>query len=69
LKCGLEFFAPDKVVFASDAPFGPAEGRYFIEQNLAALEALDLSEERFRKIAFENATKLLGIQEGEVCGD
>jgi aminocarboxymuconate-semialdehyde decarboxylase len=59
LRCGLDFFGPDHVVFASDCPFDPEEGPMFIREGLRSIEALDLSVEDARKIYFGNAFKLL----------
>jgi len=59
LRCGLDFFGPDHVVFASDCPFDPEEGPMFIREGLRSIEALDLSAEDARKIYFGNAFKLL----------
>ena len=59
LRCGLDFFGPDHVVFASDCPFDPEEGPMFIREGLRSIEALDLSEQDARKIYFGNAFKLL----------
>jgi len=63
LRCGLDFFGPDHVVFASDCPFDPEEGPMFIREGLRSIEALDLSVEDARKIYFGNAFKLLRRKE------
>jgi aminocarboxymuconate-semialdehyde decarboxylase len=56
LKCGLEFFGTDRVVFATDTPHGP------IAPTIAAIERLELPAEERRKIMSENAAKLLKLQ-------
>jgi aminocarboxymuconate-semialdehyde decarboxylase len=53
LACGLEFFGPDRVVFATDAPLGP------IAPTIKAIEALDLDVDARRKLFAGNAHKLL----------
>jgi aminocarboxymuconate-semialdehyde decarboxylase len=62
LRCGLEFFGADRVVFASDCPFDPEGGPMFIREGIRSVEALGLSETDRRKIYFENARKLLAAQ-------
>ena len=53
IRCGLEFFGADKVVFASDAPLGP------IAETIAKVESLDLPESDLHKIFHGNAERLL----------
>jgi hypothetical protein len=43
LRCGLDFFGPDHVVFASDCPFDPEEGPMFIREGIRSIEDLNLS--------------------------
>jgi aminocarboxymuconate-semialdehyde decarboxylase len=62
LRCGLDFFGPDHVVFASDCPFDPEEGPMFIREGIRSVEDLDLHEQDARKIYFGNAAKLLGLR-------
>ena len=61
LRCGLDFFGADKVVFASDCPFDPEEGPMFIREGIRSIESLQLAEHDKRKIYFGNAIGLLGI--------
>ena len=61
LRCGLDFFGADKVVFASDCPFDPEEGPMFIREGIRSIEALQLPEGDKRKIYFGNAIGLLGF--------
>jgi aminocarboxymuconate-semialdehyde decarboxylase len=60
--CGLEFYGPDRVLFASDCPFDPEGGVGFIRDTIAVMESLDLSDEDRDRICFGNAEKLLGIK-------
>jgi uncharacterized protein len=55
IGCGLEFFGPDHVVFATDAPLGP------IRPTIASIERLELSETDKRKLFTANAAKLLNM--------
>jgi uncharacterized protein len=59
LACGLAFFGPDHVVFASDCPFDPEGGPMFIREGIRSIEELDLPEGDKRKIYFGNALKFL----------
>ncbi len=62
LRCGLDFFGADKVVFASDCPFDPEGGPMFIREGIRSIEDLNLDEEDARKLYFGNAFKLLGMR-------
>lgn len=59
LRCGLDFFGADKVVFASDCPFDPEGGPMFIREGIRSIEELGLSEGDKRKIYFANALQLM----------
>lgn len=61
-ECGLAFYGPDKVLFASDCPFDPEKGPGYIRETIAILESLDLSPADRDKICFRNAQDLLGIK-------
>jgi aminocarboxymuconate-semialdehyde decarboxylase len=62
LRCGLDFFGADKVVFASDCPFDPEGGPMFIREGIRSVEDLKLPEADKRKIYFGNALKLLRMK-------
>jgi uncharacterized protein len=59
--CGLEFFGPERVLFASDSPFDPEKGPGYIRDTIAVLEALDLDPEARAKINHKNAERLFGL--------
>ena len=63
LRCGLDFFGADRVVFASDCPFDPEGGPLFIREGIRSVEDLNLTDDEKRKIYFANALKLLGMRE------
>jgi len=63
LRCGLDFFGSEHVVFASDCPFDPEEGPMFIREGIRSIETLNLPKEDARRIYFGNAFKLLGWEE------
>jgi aminocarboxymuconate-semialdehyde decarboxylase len=53
VRCGLEFFGSDHVVFATDTPLGP------IAPTIETIKRLDISESDRRKIFCGNAERLL----------
>ncbi len=59
LRCGLDFFGADHVVFASDCPFDPEGGPMFIREGIRSIEALQLPDDERQKIYHGNAMKLL----------
>jgi len=61
LRCGLDFFGPDRVVFASDCPFDPEGGPMYIREGIRSIEKLKLSTAVKRKIYSGNALKLLRL--------
>ncbi|MGH8701176.1 MAG: amidohydrolase family protein [Burkholderiales bacterium] len=61
LRCGLDFFGADKVVFASDCPFDPEGGPMYIREGIRSIEDLKLPAAAKRKIYSGNALKLLRL--------
>ncbi len=59
LRCGLDFFGADHVVFASDCPFDPEGGPMFIREGIRSVEDLDLTEAEKNKIYRDNALRLM----------
>ena len=59
LRCGLEFFGADHVVFASDCPFDPEGGPMFIREGIRSIEEMHLSEVDREKIYLGNALRLM----------
>jgi predicted TIM-barrel fold metal-dependent hydrolase len=59
-RCGLAFFGPDQVVFASDAPFDPEGGPMYIRETIKVIDGLDISEAERAKIYKGNLEKLIG---------
>ena len=62
IACGLEFFAVDHVLFASDCPFDAEGGALYIQETIAALESLDLAPADRDRICHGNAEQLFGIK-------
>lgn len=59
IRCGLEFFGADRVLYATDCPFDPEGGPMFLRTIPEAIEALNLAEDDKCKIYFGNALRLL----------
>ena len=67
LRCGLDFFGVDHVVFASDCPFDPENGPMFIREGIRSIADLDLSDEDQEKLYLGNALRLMrmpGLKRG-----
>ncbi len=61
LACGLDFFGPDQVVFATDYPYGPEQGMWFLRENLRMVDELPMASSTRDGIYFRNALKLMGL--------
>lgn len=59
LRCGLDFFGVDHVVFASDCPFDPEGGPMFIREGIRSIEDMGLSEDDQEKLYLGNALRLM----------
>lgn len=59
LQCGLDFFGPERVVFATDFPFGPEGGMAFLRENMRSVDEVQLSDQDRNGVYFGNALKLL----------
>jgi uncharacterized protein len=59
--CGIDFFTPDHVLFASDCPFDKEKGPGYIRDTIKVLDAIGLSEADKEKICHRNAQKLFGV--------
>jgi aminocarboxymuconate-semialdehyde decarboxylase len=60
--CGLEFYGPDQVLFASDSPFDPEKGPGYIRDTIMVLESIDLDPQARAKINHRNAETLFGLK-------
>ena len=58
LRCGLDFFGADRVMFATDMPFDTQGGRKYLEVALAAMDQIDLTSADKQKIFETNARRL-----------
>jgi predicted TIM-barrel fold metal-dependent hydrolase len=60
-KCGLAFFGPERVLFASDSPFDPEKGSMYIRTTIEVLDSLDLAPAERHAIYEGNARRLLKL--------
>jgi aminocarboxymuconate-semialdehyde decarboxylase len=59
--CGLKFFGPNHVLFASDAPFDPERGPMYIRETIAILDRLPIPDADRERIYWQNAVGLLKL--------
>lgn len=59
IRCGLDFFGEDHVVFATDCPFDPEGGPMYVRTTPAAIDALGLGRAAREKIYFRNVLRLM----------
>ncbi|MCS7117459.1 MAG: amidohydrolase family protein [Thaumarchaeota archaeon] len=61
LRCGIEFFGPSHVLFATDFPFGPDHGERWVAEIIRSLVSLGLPEGAIEDITHRNAERLLRL--------
>jgi len=61
IRCGLDFFGADRVLFGTDCPFDPEGGPGFIRGSIRAINSLDLQDKVRNKIYYGNAMKMLDL--------
>ena len=61
MRCGLDFFGADHVLFGTDCPFDPEGGPLFIREIIKGLDGMKLRPDDRRKIYFGNAMRLLRL--------
>src|SRR3954469_10592760 len=62
IRCGLDFYGQDHVLFGTDCPFDPEGGPMFIRENIRAIDSLKLKDGDLRKMYFGNAIKMLRLE-------
>jgi aminocarboxymuconate-semialdehyde decarboxylase len=63
IRCGLDFFGVDHVLFGTDCPFDPEGGPLFIRETIKALDKMALKPGDRRKIYFGNAMNMLRLSQ------
>jgi predicted TIM-barrel fold metal-dependent hydrolase len=61
IRCGLDFFGSDRVLFGTDCPFDPEGGPTFIRETIRAIDGLKLKKAELAKLYSDNAYKLLKL--------
>jgi predicted TIM-barrel fold metal-dependent hydrolase len=61
IRCCIDFFGVDRMLFASDTPFDPEKGPGYIRATIANLDELDLSDADRSAIYEGNARRLMGL--------
>jgi predicted TIM-barrel fold metal-dependent hydrolase len=61
VRCVLEFFGPQHVLFGTDMPLGPSNA---VEATIADIDAAGLSSEDRAAVYSGNAVRLLGLPTG-----
>lgn len=58
LECALRFFGPERMLFATDMPFGPESGEVHIHDTRKAIAELGLTPAQRQAILFGNAERV-----------
>lgn len=58
VRCVLDFFGPDHILFGTDMPLGPPTA---VEATIADLDSLELAAEDRAAVYAGNASRLLGV--------
>ena len=61
IRCAYEVFGADRLLFATDAPWGPGTGESRLAEYPKIIRSLGLSEAANRKIFADNARKVLNL--------
>jgi predicted TIM-barrel fold metal-dependent hydrolase len=61
IQCAYDVFGADKLVFATDAPFGPGTGEERLVSYPKVIESLGLSESDNNKIFADNVKKIFNL--------
>jgi predicted TIM-barrel fold metal-dependent hydrolase len=62
VRCAIDFFGLDRVLFASDSPFDPEKGPAYTRETIANIESLGLPEADRERIYEGNARRLLALK-------
>ena len=60
VECALKFFGPERMLFATDMPFGPEQGAAHIRSALAVVNGLPVNDAQRKALLHTNCVQLLG---------
>lgn len=60
LEEGHDFFGRDHLLFGTDYPFGPERGRWFVREEIKAVEEMDISSSEREMVYSGNFKQILG---------
>ena len=61
LRCSIEFYGIDHVLFGSDSPYGPPRHGGYLKPTIESIDRLELSEIEREAVYHANAGRLLGL--------
>jgi predicted TIM-barrel fold metal-dependent hydrolase len=61
LRCAIEFFGVDRILFASDSPFDPEKGPGYIRATIENIDSLGLGDADRDAIYEGNARRVIGV--------
>jgi predicted TIM-barrel fold metal-dependent hydrolase len=61
LRCSIDFYGTDHVLFGSDSPYDPERGPGYIRATIKNLREIGLTEAEQDTIFHGNVTRLLGL--------
>jgi predicted TIM-barrel fold metal-dependent hydrolase len=61
LRCAVDFYRADHVLFGSDSPFDPGKGPGYIRSTIKNIQEIGLSLADQNAVFHGNATRLLGL--------
>jgi aminocarboxymuconate-semialdehyde decarboxylase len=62
IRCGIDFYGTNRVLFGTDCPFDPEGGPLFIRETIKALDGMKLKPDDRRRIYFGNALSMLKLR-------
>jgi predicted TIM-barrel fold metal-dependent hydrolase len=64
IRCGLDFFGADHVLFGSDCPFDPEGGPMYIRETIRVIDALDITDAERDQVYEHNIRRLMRLPDG-----
>jgi uncharacterized protein len=62
VRCVLDFFGADRVLFGTDTPFDAQAGSYFIPRTISDVEFAVENEDIKAAVFEDNAKRILGVE-------